>query len=56
MIVSAEAENQDTVKVSLADGTVQIINIRGFEDPQPGITVQFTERQNGVEIIETSEG
>jgi hypothetical protein len=56
MIASAEAENQDTVKVSLADGTVQIININGLEDPQPGISVQFTERQNGIEITETAEG
>jgi hypothetical protein len=54
MIVSAKAEDQDTVKVDLADGATQVIKINGLELSQR-ISVQFTEYRNGIETSETSD-
>jgi hypothetical protein len=56
VIVSAKAEDRDTVKVNLADGAIQFIKINGFEDSRQGITVQFTEYKDGIETSETSDG
>jgi hypothetical protein len=53
-VASAEAQDENTVTVSLADGSVQVITISGFEDVQADIRVNFTGRQDGTATTETT--